>query len=62
MKKILWHGRKEICTVKRFKCITCDCVFECDNDEYRTDWHYKTFEHYSDCPECGNLSTELQKK
>jgi len=61
MKKIIKPGRKEaITTIKRFRCATCGCVFECDKDGYRSDRHYNILGYFSDCLECGRIASEIR--
>lgn len=67
MKKVIKHGRKPepISTIKQFQCITCGCVFECDKEDYRRCGRYETstvMENHSDCPECGNLASEVRMR
>jgi len=60
MKKIIKPGRKGILTtIKRFRCLKCDCIFECDKDEYRTSMRYDSIEYFSYCPECSNIAVEI---
>lgn len=58
-KKIIKHGHKEPeTTIKRFLCYDCNCVFECDKEEYTSELHHCAMIHASDCPECGKLAFE----
>lgn len=58
-KKIIKHGKKEESIVKRFRCLSCDCYFECGKDDYKEYEHCCHISFYSDCPECGGFSDEV---
>ena len=59
MKNIIKPGRKTepICTIKRFQCSACDCIFECDYDEYASEKRPGS-RSFSYCPECGKFASE----
>lgn len=46
--------------VKRFKCLTCECVFEADNNEYKSSQVYTYVPYYCKCPNCGDDAFELE--
>jgi len=60
MKNIIKHGRKPepICTIKRFQCTACDCIFECDEGEYMSEKH-PGGKSFSSCPECEKSANEV---
>lgn len=49
--------------VKRFKCRTCECIFEADKDEYSIrQCDYNETEYYCICPNCGDNAFELRMR
>lgn len=60
MINILQNGNGDLASrrlrqVKMFKCPLCECVFEADKDEYKTDsWRNETYYDCA-CPFCGKV-------
>lgn len=46
---------------KRFKCCTCDCVFEADKGEY-TPGNQWDWEASAVCPCCGKTAIEIRMR
>lgn len=48
--------------VKRFKCRTCECIFEADKTEYESEEEYTYMRYYCKCPNCGDNAFELRMR
>lgn len=46
--------------IKRFKCRTCECIFEADKTEYESEVISMTY--YCKCPNCGDNAFELRMR
>lgn len=46
--------------VKRFKCLTCECIFEADKTEYEGEEDYIYMTYHCKCPNCGDDAFELR--
>ena len=46
------------CTQK-FRCSTCECIFEADNGEYEYEDNYYYAVCYCECPNCHHKSYEI---
>lgn len=59
--KIIQHGRikTNFSTVKRFKCGSCDCVFDGVKGEYRAVCLRNDLLYRCKCPECGKRANEI---
>lgn len=58
--EILQKGKKVTeLTIRRFRCLTCDCVFKADNKSYFHDSLYNLIDWYAGCPDCGNMAVEI---
>lgn len=38
-----------------FTCIACGCVFEADQNEYRTHFFKNEYRYSCECPNCGGV-------
>lgn len=48
--------------VKRFKCRTCECIFEADKTEYESEEEYTYITYYCKCPNCEDNAFELRMR
>lgn len=58
--KIITHGKyEEPKTVEVFRCLTCGCLFEADDSEYKIVVYENLVIHSCKCPECLNKAYKI---
>ena len=48
--------------IRRFQCRICDCIFEADNNEYRSNEDFWRIIYFCECPNCKNDAFEMRMR